>query len=331
MAMEAPVMFSPEPSKIVTIRGPKVSYKLAPLDKKACPDQDPANDPLMQKSAVLPIALGATSDGTLLSYGSTCSDQLAVESWTGSGKPSTITILPRQKTGPEEAQILTGAAKDAWLLADTLYHYDGAAWKEHDDPPGGPASEGAVAPDGTLWVIGAKGAVFALQKDTWRPEPLPGGAAANHLAVGKDGTVWITTAKALLRSRRQNDGEGVKVDPANNDRPARKKHVSPGSPRCSKNVAVLYGFTKVTPDDYDFPLTRKALKGHKEFEKARFVVTKDAGQKFFTALVPDYAMGKKLVALIEKEVQGAKPALVCAEPEIVREVKIDLATGNVVK
>jgi hypothetical protein len=94
---------------------------------------------------------------------------------------------------------------------------------------------------------------------------------------------------------------------------------------------VLYGFTKVTPDDYDFPLTRKALKGQTHFEKARFVVAKDGGQKFFTAIVPDVAMGRKLVARIEKEVQGSKPQLVCAEPEIVREVKLDLKTGEVLK
>jgi hypothetical protein len=94
---------------------------------------------------------------------------------------------------------------------------------------------------------------------------------------------------------------------------------------------LLYGFTKMTPDDYDFPLTRKAVKGHPEFAGVRFVVTKDGGQKYFTAQVPSFEMGKKLVALIEKEVQGSKPQILCAEPEVVREVKIDLRTGEVVK
>jgi hypothetical protein len=94
---------------------------------------------------------------------------------------------------------------------------------------------------------------------------------------------------------------------------------------------VLYGFTKVTPDDYDFPLSRKALKGHTEFKDVRFVVTKDYGQKFFSGLAPSFNDAKKLAALIEKEVKGSKPQVVCAEPEILRELKLDLKTGEVQK
>jgi hypothetical protein len=94
---------------------------------------------------------------------------------------------------------------------------------------------------------------------------------------------------------------------------------------------VLYGFTKTTPDDYDFPLSRKALKGHTELETTRFVVTKDYGQKFFSALSPSYADAKKLAAIIEKEVKGSKPQVVCAQPEILRELSIDLKTGEVRK
>ena len=96
-------------------------------------------------------------------------------------------------------------------------------------------------------------------------------------------------------------------------------------------MVVLYGFTKVTPDDYDFPLTRKALKGHREFEGTRFVVAKDGGERFFSALVPNVKAGTAMVSLIEKQVKGAKPQLLCASPEIVRELQLDLNTGEVVK
>jgi hypothetical protein len=68
------------------------------------------------------------------------------------------------------------------------------------------------------------------------------GAAANFLLGQGDAGV---------------DWSKVKVDHKEKTRVTR---ALPGSPACGSNVVVLYGFTKVTPDDYDFPLTRKALK-----------------------------------------------------------------------
>jgi hypothetical protein len=94
---------------------------------------------------------------------------------------------------------------------------------------------------------------------------------------------------------------------------------------------ILYGFTRVTPDDYDFPLTRQALKGHTELSPVRFVVTRDLGKKYLAAIPPSFPMGQKLVNLIEKEVKGSKPQIVCAVPEIVRELKVDLKTGAIAR
>lgn len=322
LALQSPMFPFSELPRVVTLRGPALSYKVTAGDPKVCENQ---------KAAIFPGAFGASGDGTVFAIGSTCADTVAVETWKTPGKPSTITELPKT-VDPEGARILSGTAKDAWLHAGVLMHYDGTTWTEQAPPVAGASvTEIALAPDGTLWALTSGGPVFALQGGVWRSEPLPAGAAADHLAVTKDGTVWITTATALLRTRRPGDGEGVKLAAADQKKPKARRALSPGSARCTQNVVVLYGFTKVTPDDYDFPLTRKALKGHKEFARARFVVTKDYGQKFFTAMVPDFALGQKLVALVEKEVKGAKPQLVCADPEVVREVKIDLATGEVVK
>jgi hypothetical protein len=170
----------------------------------------------------------------------------------------------------------------------------------------------------------------------WRKVALP--AAPSSIATDRDGTVWVSAGGTLYRTPKK-AGEKSAVAatkasaPAGNAAPSRKffNTPRPAGPFCPSNLVVLYGFTKVTPDDYDFPLTRKALKGRTEYESARFVVAKDGGQKFFSAIVPDAKSGRKLVELIEKEVKGSKPQLLCAEPEIVRELKIDLKTGDVVK
>lgn len=319
LAMHAPMFPFSELPKVVTVRGPALSYKPQPADKKC----------EAQKAAVFPVAFGATGEGALLAYGSTCDDKPAVEMWSAPGQPSTVTPLPEGEID-RAASLVPGAGKEAWLLASSVMRFDGAAWKKLAPPPS-PVIEGTVAPDGVFWGVTSKGGLLTWRNDGWQDEILPDGAAAGHVAITKDGTVWVTTASALLRTRRTADREGVKLDAKDKAPPARKRRLSPGGKSCTSNLVILYGFTKVTPDDYDFPLTRKALKGQKQYGKVRFVVTKDAGQKFFTAMVPDYDTGKSLVALVEKNVQGAKPQLVCAEPEIVREVKIDLATGDVVK
>jgi len=68
----------------------------------------------------------------------------------------------------------------------------------------------------------------------------------------------------------------------------------------------------VTPDDYDFPLTRKALRGQTQFAKARFVVTTDNGRKFFGAIPSSYEEGVKLVSRVKAQVPGSTPQLLRA-------------------
>jgi hypothetical protein len=146
--------------------------------------------------------------------------------------------------------------------------------------------------------------------------------------VAQNGKILVAAANLLL-----GQGEG-KVDWANvrvdRDDKKRVTRARPASPDCKTNVVVLYGFTKVTPDDYDFPLTRKALKGKKQFADVKFAVTREAGQKFFVGLTDSFTRGRALADVIRKDVQGSSPQVVCAEPELVRELKIDLATGDVV-
>ncbi|NUO48667.1 MAG: hypothetical protein HOV80_07410, partial [Polyangiaceae bacterium] len=190
-------------------------------------------------------------------------------------------------------------------------------------------------------VIVAPPQLFKFDGKEWKPITLP--VAPTSVATDGEGTVWVSAGTTLFRTPKKAGEKSVAVTaPKTNAAPSgggsagssgQKFFKSPrqAGPLCPSNLVVLYGFTKVTPDDYDFPLTRKALKGHTEYEKSRFVVAKDGGQKFFSAIVPDVKSGRKLVELIEKEVKGSKPQLVCAEPEIVREVKIDLKSGDVIK
>lgn len=314
------------------LRGKVAGYRLAPAPKD-CPP------PLLPHAqvAVFPQAMGSLRDGTLLSYGRHCSGKGAVELWKPGGGPSTVFVLPSEGSDEHFAptgRLLQGPGNGAWLLAGQIFTFDGASWKEIQKPSDKPVEVGASGPDGALWVSDGV-SIYRRNGDAWEPAPLPEGAAEpNDVAVDAEGTTWVTAGNALLRTRRAGEtGQGIPIKTSATPAPKKqgRTFARPGSPRCITNLVLLYGFTKVTPPDYDFPLTRKALKGRKEFEGTRFVVVQDGGKKFFSALMPSFELGQRLVKLIEKEVKGSKPQLLCAEPEVQREVKINLSTGEIIK
>ncbi|WP_437878747.1 hypothetical protein [Sorangium sp. So ce513] len=340
VALQAPMAPPLHGSQFVVVRGPNPGLKLTPSVKKECMEEGWGE--LSQNTAVFPRAVGSTGDGKVLGYGSNCAGDPALELWQPGARTSTVLGLDRAKREDHRDAsplVLAGAANDAWIFDGFASRFDGATWKEVEGPkPGAGVADAAVAGDGTLWVL-SDGAVFARRGDTWEHTPLPEGVAADDLATASDGTLWIAAGDALLRHGKPGESAGapggapVVLDKARGPEPTsqRRRLVRPGGPACPRNVVVLYTFSKVTPDDYDFPLTRKALKGHTELASARFAVTRDGGKKFFAALVPSFDMGQKLAALIRKEVKGSSPNVVCAEPEILRELKIDLTSGEVVK
>ena len=341
LALQAPIMSPFGKTELIALRGPKPAAKLTPVAKKECMIEGWDPPRASQTTVVLPAALGSTRDGSLLSYGSTCGETPgpAVEMWKPGAASSTVVRFEGQDATDHSAdpppQILAGPGSEAWLLAGRVMRFDGATWKAVDPPPPGPkVTDGAVGADGVLRVL-ADGAVFARRGDIWESVPLPMGLSkADDIAATGDGTLWLAGGGALFREPRPGDAPGTAppaITPKVREQKPRRAFPKPGSAKCKQNLVVLYAFTKVTPEDYDFPLTRKALKGHTEFSSARFLVTRDVGQRFLAAVVPTFDAGRKLQALIEKEVQGSKPQVVCAEPEVIRELKIDLRTGEVVK
>lgn len=323
VGLATPVLFGD--AMFVTVRGPKVARTQTPAPKECKVDGGPS-----PKVLVRPAVFGGTKDGTLVAVGAACTGGTVAEVWKAGSATSTISALPDDLG--DDARIVPGAAPgEALLLAGSVHRYDGT-WKALPAPEKGKAViSGATSADGALWALTEGGAVWKWSNDAWSSVPLPAELKVEDVAA-HDGSVWLVGGGVLYRQKRA--GEAPVADtikPTVTERPKAKRAVAPGSNKCAQNLVVLYGFTKVTPDDYDFPLTRKAVRGHTELKDVRFVVTKDYGKKFFTALVPSFDVGKKVVSVIEKGVQGSKPQVICADPEIVREVKIDLRTGDVVK
>jgi hypothetical protein len=327
VALEAPAMFGP--SSFVTLHGPKVERKLTP--RRSCKPED---FPPLSNVEVIPQAFGALKDGSLVSFGRTCTSRAMIERWKPEGGESTLVAIDSKEVdlGSPDPRFIHGPAGETYLLTGQAFRESGGSWQEIPVPEGGKFFVGTVAPDGALWIAGTTG-TFRRHQETWERVLMPDDIESCDDLATFEGQVWATAGNVLLRQLKPGEtGTGAPIKPHADPTSASKvrKIARPGSYRCTQNLVVLYAFTKLTPDDYDFPLTRKALTGHLEFQDVRFLVTRDGGTRYFTAQVTSFEQGKKLVAHIEKTVKDAKPQLVCADPEVVREVKLNLATGKVI-
>jgi len=288
----------------------------------------------------------ALPSGEVFAVGPACDDQkLAVEHWAAGKTKGEVAHLGQGD--PQNATFfLVDAPDSVWLLASTwkettLAHFDGKAWSLEPSPFPRPVTSATRAPNGTAWAVTASGwtpeeRVGELWKrekgGQWTQVPLPDGLkAAVEVAVTSDGAVWVAADDALLGTAAPK-GEVQKVDwKWDQQFPGTVRVPKPAREGCDSIFVLMYGITKVTPKDYDFPLTRQAIKGHTEFAGARFAETEDNGKRYFGAFVPNLAMGKQLEKLVKDKVKGSIPAVLCNSPKVIRELRLDLSSGEVVR
>lgn len=221
-------------------------------------------------------------------------------------------------------------------VGDSVMSWSGAAWaQESVIPKGG-------LPDvwfGTTMVIQDKaGTHLRFSKDgAWRSLA----AQPESIVVDAAGVVWATDGELLLSSKKPaaprpdiTERDIVSARKASilrgGSRDATGKDATEYSSACSMHY-VLLEQKKGTSDGDDYAAIRKALTGHDEFAKARFIVSRERGRQFFGALLADDNVADKLVTVVGKAIKGSPARSLCAEPPAVREVKIDLASGALLK
>jgi len=313
----------------------------------------------------------ARPEGHVFLFGVSCPDDQTIFEWWAPGSVTSETqrlSLNVQRSistahftarSPTDVYLSAGSARGGQIEAErpALFHFDGTKWAEIEAPPTHHATiaSTAVTKDGTLWVVvltpwiwdwppeKAAGQVWKRPPSgAWERVLLPAsypfpldpnlsqrGAISIH--VDESDNVWVTADGAVLRTSPPKQAPELVEWEWNQQFAATFRAPRAATRDCESIFALFYAFTKVTPDDYDFPLTRKALKGQTQFAKARFVVTRENGQKYFGAFVPDLDLGKRMVDRIRKEVEGSSPQLLCAKPEVVRELPLDLRTGEVAR
>lgn len=201
----------------------------------------------------------------------------------------------------------------------------------------------ATAPDGSLWVAFGRTLARLPPGGAWEKISLPrvDGEAYFAAAVAWMGQEAVVVAysdserqNALFSTRKPGKVLDLATEeagkrPAPEPRPLGR--ISPPTSGCESLFVVLYKLSRVAPPDFDFPLTRAALKGHMEFRDVRFVETEEAGTRYLVGFVPTLRTGRRLVTLVEDKVKGSRPQLLCGEPRQKRVIDVDLRTGDLRK
>jgi hypothetical protein len=200
----------------------------------------------------------------------------------------------------------------------------GTTWVPRPGPGDAPITSLTAAPDGSLWATSGGGVWRRPRAGAWSRVALPEGAQANQVIALSSSDVW-----ALYREK-----ERLVVFASKPSRwplvLAPPEGEAPKAPPATASCATPFVLMYVVNSDkvgtgYDFPLTRKALKGHTELAGMALVLTEHYQ---VGAIVPSLEMGEKLAAVIRDNVKGQKPQVVCMAPRIRVEIPVDLATGE---
>jgi hypothetical protein len=237
---------------------------------------------------------------------------------------------------PTEVYVLSPKRYDWKDVPAYLSRFDGHAWHMEELPTQSSGTSLSAEPDGTLWVS-TTSEVFRKKPDgAWEQVPLPTlrtpdgkPAKIEQVHAAGPGDVWLATEAGLFTTRAKKPEFTQDIQDTLDGRPSfRIPHAATAD--CDHVFALLFTLARSAPPDYDFPLTREALKGHTELTDARFVETEENGRRYFGAFVPTLALGKKLVKIVGDKVQGSSPQLLCHEPRVRRAIKLDLRTGAIV-
>ncbi|HEY3498482.1 MAG TPA: hypothetical protein VGK73_27515 [Polyangiaceae bacterium] len=296
---------------------------------------------------------------------------LTVARWAAGAKNATTDLLP--DTGVYSFRAVTGlavrSATDVYVSAEQgvwneaardhdrstyLAHFDGSRWEKVPSKVPGIVKTLSLTADRQLLVTTDRGELYVgASFETLAALPLPAelfqdGLAPRVTSVWSHapGDLWAIANLALANSRPAPRPTGsfylLHTRPATKPLPtpqefARKEQAYrlPGPPVdwCTTPFVLLYTLGKKAPADYDYPSTRAALKGQKQFaiEGVEFVEFERMGRRYFGARVPDFSLGKKLMTLVKEKVPGSTPELVCHDPPTLRKLTVDLSGAPAAK
>jgi hypothetical protein len=219
-----------------------------------------------------------------------------------------------------------------------LAHFDGTSWSRDTLPFSDGIASIDIDPKGTVWLVSIPGAVYSRPVGgKWNEITLPSGGESGPLIKGRrvwargTGDEWIVgflgTHHYVLHSGPAGEKAKLPDHQAMTEVVEELAMPTPLTWHCRTPFVLIYTLSKVAPPDFDYPATREALKGHREFADARFIEFKRLDKRYMGAFVDNEEMGKKLVDLVKKKIPNSTPQLACHSPKPSRELDFGLA-GN---
>jgi hypothetical protein len=208
---------------------------------------------------------------------------------------------------------------------------------------------------GTPWGVGASGVVYRREGETWTKRPLPPAPfstsgiipkAKGVVAAGPDDMLIVAKYWEKAPSWREQElhtalfrTKPVRETLRCNEPDPENDNVNVGrgfqswpplaTPACKTPFVVLARRSNAVKKVDDWPRLRAAFKGHAELGDVTLVEIISGDRTFVGAKAASFGVAKKMMALATKN-ERLRPEVVCAEPEAVRTLPLDLATGNVV-
>lgn len=311
----------------------------------------------------VPKVLRTLPSGHAFMVGDSCTvvngkakEQVAIKRWSATEPKGMLDELP-EGTNPGFAvvNLVLQNEKDAYVAANLspvrggggktqndapyLAHFDGKTWTADTLPFRGGISSMDVDTQGTVWLVSLEGGVYSKRTaGTWAPVTLPATSDAAQPIRARSiwsrgpGDEWVTGTDGkryfVMHSGPAVEKTVLPNHQAMTDVVEELAMPSPLTWHCTTPFVLIYTLSKVAPPDFDYPATREALKGRREFADARFVEFKRLDKRYMGAFVTDAQMGKKLVELVKQKIPNSTPQLACHSPKPSRELDFGLSAGK---
>lgn len=262
-------------------------------------------------------------------------------------------LLGTAKSAKSIERMVRGGPDDVWLLLEggSVERATAAGVTPVAIPE--PVASIDLVAGGAAWAVGVSGKVYRREGEQWKNVPLPrpvfSAAAAfkakHVLAVAPDdfviigmywekGPGWTEQElhTALLRTKPVKETLRCnEPDPENNNAQVGRGFQSwppMATAECKTPFVVLARRSNAKKNHDDWPRIRAGLKGHPELGEVALVDFVSGDRTFVGTRASSYDAAKKIVALVAPR-DRLRPEIVCGEPEAVRTLAIDLASGQV--
>lgn len=283
--------------RIETARGPAIQRYTIPAASQGCKAE------VFAKPAVSGWAFGSTGNGTLISVGDFCLDELpALEVWGPTDTKSKI-IKIGKKSSKYFRSVVAAGPESAWLIpesGDILFYDKGEV---SSLPVLEKRGHAWVGDDKILYATSETGVHKYVDK-AWQLVGHLSWDLSLSTAVTHAGAIWVGSAGTVYR-----------LEPGTS---------TAFTDECKTPFVMMYDVAPQSEPKFMFPTTRKALSTFKELadiELLEFV----EGRRRLGIRVPSRAVGDAVIAHVKANMKDEKPRLICYAPTTKRVIPLTAA------